>query len=105
MKSFLFLVPSAALLLTPAAAVGTDLGGPSMSSNGYGTVVGGVQARGLDSIPRGGITNRRMLKKVRALAALRQEGLQLRAADGGTLTPDHYAYLQVKLDAIQSQSN
>ena len=35
------------------------------------------------------------------LAALRTEALELQAIDGGTLTPDHHAQLQVKLDRIQ----
>ncbi len=35
------------------------------------------------------------------LAALRTEALELQAIDGGTLTPEHHAQLQVKLDRIQ----
>jgi hypothetical protein len=41
--------------------------------------------------------------KVQALLDLREEGLRLRDADGGTLTEEHHAYLQKKLDAIQAQ--
>jgi hypothetical protein len=37
-----------------------------------------------------------------ALVALRAEGLKLRDADGGKLTPEHETYLQGKLDAINS---
>lgn len=35
------------------------------------------------------------------LAALRTEALEVQAIDGGTLTPEHRAQLQVKLDRIQ----
>jgi len=41
--------------------------------------------------------------KVQALLDLREEGLRLREADGGTLTEEHRAYLQKKLDAIQAE--
>jgi hypothetical protein len=44
----------------------------------------------------------RELKKHDALVALREEGQKLREADGGTLTPEHHAYLQAKLDAINA---
>ena len=35
------------------------------------------------------------------LAALRAEALEMQASDGGTLTPEHHAQLQAKLDRIQ----
>jgi len=41
-------------------------------------------------------------KRHDALIALRAEGLKLRDADGGRLTPEHESYLQAKLDAINS---
>lgn len=41
-------------------------------------------------------------RKRDALLALRSEGLKLRTADGGTLTSEHQAYLQKKLDAINA---
>jgi len=44
----------------------------------------------------------RMYKKRNALLALRAEGLKLRDADGGKLTPEHEAYLQTRLDAINA---
>jgi len=37
------------------------------------------------------------------LIQLRDEGLKLREADGGTLTQEHRAYLQQKLDAIRAE--
>lgn len=41
---------------------------------------------------------------LRELTALRQEGLELREADGGTLTDEHRDYLQTKLDKIWAQA-
>jgi len=38
------------------------------------------------------------------LRDLREEGLKLRDADGGTLTPEHTQYLQAKLDAILAEA-
>jgi hypothetical protein len=38
------------------------------------------------------------------LIALRDEGLRLRDADGGTLTDEHHAYLQGRLDAIRTEA-
>ncbi|MBU6298849.1 MAG: hypothetical protein KGJ79_04735 [Alphaproteobacteria bacterium] len=95
MKSLLFLVPLAALILAPDAAVATPFA-PSIE--------GGMQARGLDTIPRGDLaTYKPGLERVHALLELRKEGLRLQAEDGGTLTPQHRAYLQAKLDAIQKR--
>src|SRR5580698_9778971 len=37
------------------------------------------------------------------MLGLRQEGLKLREADGGTLTDDHRVYLQAKFDAILAE--
>lgn len=37
------------------------------------------------------------------IIALREEGLKLRAGDGGTLSAAHHAYLQAKLDAILAE--
>jgi hypothetical protein len=47
----------------------------------------------------------RMQKRHDALEALRAEGLKLRDADGGKLTPEHEAYLQTKLNAINADQN
>lgn len=47
-------------------------------------------------------TQDRIQKRHDALMALRAEGLRLRDADGGKLTPEHEAYLQAKLDAINA---
>jgi hypothetical protein len=42
------------------------------------------------------------LRRHDAIMALRDEGLTLQAADGGTLTEAHRAYLQAKFDAIRA---
>ena len=38
------------------------------------------------------------------LLAIREEGLKLRDADGGTLTEEHRAYLQAKLEALNTEA-
>jgi hypothetical protein len=48
----------------------------------------------------------RRSEKIRSqLIRLRDEGLKLRGADGGTLTQEHRAYLQQKLDAIRAEES
>jgi hypothetical protein len=42
------------------------------------------------------------LRKHDAILAIRDEGLKLQVADGGTLTDTHRAYLQAKLDAVRA---
>jgi hypothetical protein len=42
------------------------------------------------------------LRRHDAIMALRDEGLTLQAADGGTLTEAHRAYLQAKFDATRA---
>jgi hypothetical protein len=42
------------------------------------------------------------LRRHEAILAVREEGLKLQAADGGTLTDAHRAYLQAKLDAVRA---
>lgn len=42
------------------------------------------------------------LRRHDAIMGLRDEGLKLQAADGGTLTDAHRAYLQAKFDAIRA---
>jgi hypothetical protein len=56
---------------------------------------------GLVAQPTPPVQSRRM----RALSELRSEGLKMREADGGTLTPEHAASLQSKLDRIQQAPN
>ena len=42
------------------------------------------------------------LRRHDAILAIREEGLKLQAADGGTLSDVHRAYLQAKLDAVRA---
>jgi hypothetical protein len=42
------------------------------------------------------------LRRHDAILAVREEGLKLQVADGGTLTDTHRAYLQAKLDAVRA---
>jgi hypothetical protein len=44
-------------------------------------------------------------QRCRDLLDLRDEGMRLRQADGGTLMPEHRDYLQSKLDNINSRRN
>ena len=46
------------------------------------------------------VTFPRARQKRTAILAVRKEGLQLQAADGGKLTEAHRAYLQAKLDSV-----
>lgn len=48
--------------------------------------------------------SRRSEKIRHQLIALREEGLKLRQADGGTLSEEHRAYLQGKLDQIRKDA-
>ncbi|MDE2163855.1 MAG: hypothetical protein KGL29_01830 [Alphaproteobacteria bacterium] len=108
MKLLRFLVPLAALTLAPVAAPAALVGSSAQGGPQSGTtqgVQGGMTARGLDTIPRTNFVKfRQVMEKQRALYALREEGLRLQAADGGRLTPQHLAYLQAKLDAIQGRT-
>ena len=42
------------------------------------------------------------LRRHEAILDVREEALKLQAADGGTLTDSHRAYLQAKLDAVRA---
>lgn len=52
------------------------------------------------SAPR---NDRQQFQKIRLLK-LQREGLELQRQDGGTLTPEHHAMLQAKLDRINAQA-
>jgi len=67
-------------------------GGPALSAGGV--TGGGGAGITLPSIPTRG------LQKHNAIVAVRAEALRLQAADGGTLTDAHRAYLQAKLNAV-----
>jgi hypothetical protein len=49
-------------------------------------------------------SERHRLKLRRELTELHDEGVKLRDADGGTLSAEHKAYLQRKLDAIRAEN-
>ena len=51
-------------------------------------------------VAQGGAYHDHVLQKRIAIRAVREEGLKLRAGDGGKLTEAHRAYLQFKLDAV-----
>lgn len=54
---------------------------------------------------QGGSGSRPHSDKVKSeLKALREEGLKLKEADGGTLSPEHQSYLQDKLNAIMAET-
>ncbi|MFL5238970.1 MAG: hypothetical protein ACJ8EL_15490 [Rhizomicrobium sp.] len=65
---------------------------------------GGAAAAGKASISATAVfpdvTYPRARQKRTAILAVRKEGLQLQAADGGKLTEAHRAYLQTKFDAV-----
>jgi hypothetical protein len=65
---------------------------PALSAGGV--TGGGGAGITLPSIPARG------LQRHNAIVAVRAEGLRLQAADGGTLTDAHRAYLQAKLNAV-----
>lgn len=50
--------------------------------------------------PNGGPGFAQKWRKTQAIKALRAEALELRVADGGTLSPTHRAEIQEKLDRI-----
>jgi hypothetical protein len=54
---------------------------------------------------RTGVTRQPSEETQRQIAQLRAEGLLLQQADGGSLTREHHAYLQRKLDAILTNAH
>ena len=109
MKSLPILVAVAGLLIASVAEAHREGGGGGIGACACGGGAPTGAARYNDGSPfnlqhgwQGGPV---MSKKMRALLTLRDEGLKLQKADGGKLTPEHYAYLQTKLDAIQSRSH
>jgi hypothetical protein len=90
------ILPLIALLSTIAdTAIAGSMGGVPNTMGLQATdpaLHGGVYKSNPSSLP----------PKTRALLQLRQEGLKLQEGDGGTLTSEHRAYLQQKLDSIQT---
>jgi hypothetical protein len=79
-----FLVLGGLMAATAASAA------PAMGSSGSGFYAGPV------------VTVGPALQKKWAIRNFIKEGKALQAADGGTLTPEHRAYLQAKWDAIRA---
>ena len=78
---------------------GTAIAGP------MGGVPDTMGLQATDPALHGGVyksTPASLSPKARALLNLRDEGPKLQKEDGGTLTPEHRASLQQKLDAIQA---
>jgi hypothetical protein len=114
MKAFLALLTTVGLSAGSVAVAAPPYGGSqgqspiaaglaagSMSPSGNGTYSGWVthgSTPGALKSPK-----ERALLDLWDLWDLRNEGLKLQRADGGQLTPEHYAYLQNKLDAIHAK--
>jgi len=80
-------LPVAAALLTFTAS-----GASALPNMGIGTPA-------VSATPAAA-SNHQHYRKAIAIRALRREGLAVQAADGGTLTQEHRAELQSKLDKI-----
>lgn len=76
------LLPAAATQPTPASPAVTRYGAEPQSAKSWSTP--------------------EQLRLLRIIS-LRREALVLRDKDGGTLSPEHYAMLQAKLDRINAQ--
>ena len=91
MKSFI--VPAAAL-------IGLALAAQPAAAQMYGGG-GYTQSRDYNTNPRSMTPEqRRAAEKQQKLAALQKEAKKLQKQDGGTLTPEHRAYLEGKLAEI-----
>ena len=84
MKAVLFLIPVAALFVSPTTAA--PVGG------GFGDQQFVVPQSMSDP----------QVRKANALHVWRVEKLELQTADGGSLTPQHQKYLQDRLAAIRA---
>lgn len=97
-KAMLLFLPAAFAGAMSFAALAANSGGPINSgANG----LGGYSAS--SNLPLAPGARWPQSPKTQELLQLREEGQDLRDADGGKLTPEHYAYLQTKLDAIQAK--
>lgn len=92
MKFHMTLAITAMALLLPAAATQ-----PTPASPAVALYWAGPQSAKASSTPA-------QLRQLRILS-LRREALALRDQDGGTLSPEHYAMLQAKLDRINAEKD
>jgi len=111
MKRYFLPIAACMLLAASAALAGGGMSGPTGAYMSGFAVTGNAPATSLgfqspysDAL-RSGASYTGLSHKMKQLLLLRDEGLKLRDQDGGTLTPEHHAYLQAKLDAIQSHSD
>ena len=93
MKSSVLLVSAVAILIATATLA------EAAAVAGGGTD-GWSSASSLQ--PNSSVASGLVFAKKHAILALREKGLKLQAADGGTLTETHRAELQAQLDAIRS---
>jgi len=89
------------VVLSSPAAAGSMLG-PSMSSPPPTAPQAQLHGDRMSQAEREHAKRQAELRD--KLLALRDEGLKLREADGGSLTAEHRAYLQAKLDALNAQA-
>ena len=82
--------------------VGLVFGGASHAGPMMGMSGGEEGLQGANTSQRDLLESRNASRKSHALLMLREQALQMRSEDGGTLTPEHHALLQAKLDAIQA---
>ena len=77
------------------------LGGLTLATSAT-AMPGGSPSGASDILTGPVITNGHAYRKQVALRDLSREGQQMRASDGGTLTPEHLVYLQRKLREIRA---
>jgi hypothetical protein len=80
---------------------------PALAMNGQMTTLPYQPQANRPALPNSAPVPYVDLKKAKIrheLSELHDEGVKLREADGGTLTEEHRAYLQAKLDAIGDEA-
>jgi len=98
MKLFAVVALSAGIAMGSAWAGSQDAGPPSSLPPQQAFGIYGMDP-GVSRTPSTPAMNKKKIQ----LIALRREALELREKDGGTLTPEHYAMLQAKLDRINAE--
>ena len=90
------------LILPAVALIGLSLAAAPAAAQMYG---GGGYTQSRDYTNTKSMTpeQKRAAEKNKKLAAWQKEGRKLQKEDGGTLTPEHKAYLEAKLAEINGQ--
>ena len=88
------------LILTAALAAPLFFASPLMAAPPAPVSAAAAAKAGAGLFVPPAVTFPRARQKRSAILAVRKEGLQLQAADGGKLTEAHRAYLQAKLDSV-----